>query len=60
MNNAAFFNLTVLRGARFVASYQFSGTRNGAMLEAKRIQEIHAGAAVSVESKSGLVVGVAR
>ena len=61
MNKMNYFNLVVLRGAKFVIQYPFTGTKKDAITEAKRLGSTdHYGAVVSVENKSGLVVGVAR
>lgn len=59
-NQNTYYNLTVLRATRVVTSYPFVGTKKAAIVEAKRLLETHVGAAVSVENKSGLVVGVCK
>ncbi len=55
-----YFNINILRGASFVTSYPYTGTKDEARVEAKRLSDIHAGAVASVENKSGLVVVVVK
>lgn len=58
-NTAKTFDLDVLRGARWVATYHYRGKLADAKLEAKRALEVHTGAVVAILD-SGLNVGTVR
>ena len=59
-NITQYFNLNVLRGAKWVTSYPFTGTLSLAKSEAMALAAIHAGAVISIENQSGLIVGVSK